>query len=315
LKVLRIGTRGSPLALWQAQAVTNEIIKLGGPPCKSVIIKTTGDREKNISLSEIGGKNLFVKEIEEALLSETIDLAVHSAKDLPTELPTGLIISSTLQRGDPTDALVMAKGKSMPSVDSISDQIFKLGSKIRIGTDSVRRIAQLKPVWPNATFLSVRGNIDTRIQKLDRGEYDILVLASAGLIRLGLTDRISSVLPIELCVPAPCQGIVAIETRKDDSKTNSVVEKICDHDSMASLKAERATLKALGGDCRVPIGALSLLSKTKLKLAAVVASLDGSRILRQELCGSVEKAEELGLTLASNLIRNGASEILTQNLS
>ncbi len=315
MKVLRIGTRGSPLALWQAQAVTNEIIKLGGPPCKSVIIKTTGDREKNISLSEIGGKNLFVKEIEEALLSETIDLAVHSAKDLPTELPTGLIISSTLQRGDPTDALVMAKGKSMPSVDSISDQIFKLGSKIRIGTDSVRRIAQLKPVWPNATFLSVRGNIDTRIQKLDRGEYDILVLASAGLIRLGLTDRISSVLPIELCVPAPCQGIVAIETRKDDSKTNSVVEKICDHDSMASLKAERATLKALGGDCRVPIGALSLLSKTKLKLAAVVASLDGSRILRQELCGSVEKAEELGLTLASNLIRNGASEILTQNLS
>lgn len=315
MKVLRIGTRGSPLALWQAEAVTNEIIKIGGPPCKLVIIKTTGDREKNLSLSAIGGKNLFVKEIEEALLSKTIDLAVHSAKDLPTELPSGLIISSALRRGDPTDALVMAKGKAMPSADSVSEQIFKLGPKIRVGTDSVRRIAQLKPVCPNATFLSIRGNIDTRIRKLDRGEYDILVLASAGLIRLGLADRISSVLPIELCVPAPCQGIVAIETRGDDSETNSVVKNICDYDSMASLRAERATLKALGGDCRVPIGALSLRSKTNLRLAAIVASLDGSRILRQELSGSIEKAEELGLTLASALLRNGASEILTQNLS
>ena len=312
MKTIRIGTRGSPLALWQAQAVTNAIAKIGGPPCKSVIIKTTGDREQSISLSEIGGKDLFVKEIEEALLNKTIDLAVHSAKDLPAELPSGLIISSSLRREDPTDALIMAKDKSATSTSSLSELILGLGQKIRVGTESVRRIAQLTPAWPNATFLSIRGNIDTRLRKLDAGEYDILVLASAGLIRLGLANRISYSLPIGLCVPAPGQGIVAIETRETDSETNSVVEKICDYDSRVALRAERAVLKALGGDCHVPIGALSLRDKADLKLVAVVASVDGSRILREEIHGSVEKAEDLGRNLASTLLRNGASEILGQ---
>ena len=312
MKTIRIGTRGSPLALWQAQAVTNAIAKIGGPPCKSVIIKTTGDREQSISLSEIGGKDLFVKEIEEALLNKTIDLAVHSAKDLPAELPSGLIISSSLRREDPTDALIMAKDKSATSTSSLSELILGLGQKIRVGTESVRRIAQLTPAWPNATFLSIRGNIDTRLRKLDAGEYDILVLASAGLIRLGLANRISYSLPIGLCVPAPGQGIVAIETRETDSETNSVVEKICDYDSRVALRAERAVLKALGGDCHVPIGALSLRDKADLKLVAVVASVDGSRILREEIHGSVEKAEDLGRNLASTLLRNGASESLGQ---
>jgi len=268
-----------------------------------VVIKTSGDRLQERPLSEIGGKRLFVKEIEDALLGGEIDLAVHSSKDMPAVLPDGLEVGAVLEREDPRDALVMPVGKSSFSGDDVK----------RIGTGSVRRIAQLRARFPHALFENVRGNLDTRLRKLDAGEYDLLVLAAAGLRRLGFTSRISALVPLDECVPAPGQGIIAIEVRGDDASTRRIVTQIADADALAALDAERALVTALGGGCQMPIGGIAVpVGQTDLELRALVASLDGARVIRYKRVGLRTHAAALGREVADELLRQGAAAILNE---
>jgi hydroxymethylbilane synthase len=301
---LRIGTRGSQLALFQSRLVAQRIAEAGGPPTEIIIIRTSGDQLADRPLSEIGGKRLFVKEIEDALLLNQIDLAVHSSKDMPADLPDGLAIGAVLPREDPADALVLKKDRESFSFDRFSG---------RIGTGSVRRIAQLKPLLRAATFENIRGNLDTRLRKLDSGEYDVLVLAAAGLRRLGFEDRISVRLPLDDCIPAPGQGIIAIESRKDDRSALAAVEGINDADASAALDAERALVSALGGGCQMPIGGIATISGTvDLQLHALVASLDGSRAIRYKKVGPRRDARGLGRLVADHLLQSGAEDILKE---
>lgn len=268
-----------------------------------MVIKTSGDRLQERPLSEIGGKRLFVKEIEDALLGGEIDLAVHSSKDMPAVLPDGLEVGAVLEREDPRDALVMPVGKGSFSGDDVK----------RIGTGSVRRIAQLRARFPHALFENVRGNLDTRLRKLDAGEYDLLVLAAAGLRRLGFTSRISALVPLDECVPAPGQGIIAIEVRGDDASTRRIVTQIADADALAALDAERALVTALGGGCQMPIGGIAVpVGQTDLELRALVASLDGARVIRYKRVGLRTHAAALGREVADELLRQGAAAILNE---
>jgi len=308
---LRIGTRGSQLALWQANTVAARLAAAGAPPCRIVIIKTSGDQLQDRPLSEAGGKGLFVKEIEDALLRNEVDLAVHSSKDMPAILPDGLGIAGVLPREDPRDAIVLPM--SVRSVRLQADLVAALGPTPSIGTGSVRRVAQLLNLFPKARFTNVRGNVDTRLRKLDAGEQDALVLAAAGLRRLGFAARISLTLPADVCVPAPGQGIVAIETRECDSATRDVVSRISDADAAAALDAERAVVEALGGGCQTPIGALAtMVDRSSLELVGVVAALDGSRVIRATGRASLADASELGLRVGQELMAKGANEILAQ---
>ena len=312
MKELKIGTRGSPLARWQASAVEEAIAATGGPLCKQVIIKTSGDHLASASLSDIGGKSLFVKEIEEALLDGSVDLAVHSAKDLPSTLPAGLTIGATLPREDPRDVLSLP-AKNDQSRNSNGHTVFAtIGKTVRVGTGSIRRIAQLSNSFPDLTFAPIRGNVETRLRKLDEGGYDVVVLAAAGLIRLGFSDRISAHLSYHECLPAPGQGIVAIEIRAADPVTAQVVRQLSDQPTMTALKAERALVTALGGGCQVPIGAITLPTDEGLILTAGVASPDGKQILRRQEQGSTRNATELGLKVAEQLIADGAADILAR---
>jgi hydroxymethylbilane synthase len=306
---LRLGTRGSQLALWQAHEVARTIVDAGGPPCRIVVIKTSGDRLQERPLSEEGGKRLFVKEIEDALLSGDVDLAVHSSKDLPGVLPRGLTIAAVLPREDPRDALVLpAPATERPS--SLEELVTCLGESPAIGTGSIRRVAQLKRLMPHARFAPIRGNIDTRLRKLDAGEHDALVLAAAGLRRLGFSERISATLPASVCVPAPGQGIVAVETRDNDADAAWV--RAIDHGpTHAALDAERAVVTALGGDCQTPIGAYATVSDGgTLDLVAVVVAPDGARLIRATRQGSARDGDSLGTDAGRQLIADGASEIL-----
>ncbi len=344
---LRLGTRGSPLALWQANTVAARIAETGGPPCRIIAIKTSGDHLQVAPLSEAGGKRLFVKEIEDALLRNEIDLAVHSSKDMPVVLPEGLIIGGVLPREDPRDVIVLPDLSSRPSAlssqpSALSSQPSTVGSRPStvgswpsalgsqpsallnvealaaalgpapsVGTGSVRRIAQLSRLFPNARFTPIRGNLDTRTRKLDAGEYDALVLAAAGLRRLGFASRISFALPVEACVPAPGQGIVAIEVRSDDNHARAIVARIDDEWAGAALTAERALVEALGGGCQTPIGALASPAGTdEIDLAAVVIALDGRRVVRASARGPRRGAETLGARVAAQLIADGAADIL-----
>src|SRR5436190_1760053 len=304
----RLGTRGSQLALWQANTVAARIAAAGGPSCRIVVIKTSGDRLQDAPLSSVGGKRLFVKEIEDALLRNEIDLAVHSSKDMPAVLPPGLAIAAVLPREDPLDAVVL------PSTVRLKADLSELlGATPRIGTGSVRRVAQLLNLFPKARFENVRGNVDTRLRKLEEGQYDALVLAAAGLRRLGFGERISMTLPSDVCVPAPGQGIVAIETRDADDATRALVERITDTNASAALDAERAVVEALGGGCQTPIGALAtMIDGETMELVGVVASLDGSRIIRATARANPADASELGFRVGHELIAKGASEILAE---
>src|SRR4029450_3515912 len=219
---LRLGTRGSKLALWQANTVAARIAAAGGPPCRIVVIKTSGDRLQDAPLSEVGGKRLFVKEIEDALLRDEIDLAVHSSKDMPAVLPDGLVVAGVLPREDPRGAVVLPANQARPPIAGIDDLVAALGQSPSIGTGSVRRIAQLTRLFPGARFTPIRGNLDTRLRKLDEGAHDALVLAAAGLRRLGFADRISFALPPAACIPAPGQGIVAVESREGSAHVRDV---------------------------------------------------------------------------------------------
>ena len=336
-RALRLGTRGSQLALWQAHTVASRLALAGGPACEIVVIKTSGDRLQEAPLSEIGGKRLFVKEIEDALLKREVDLAVHSSKDMTAILPEGLVIAGVLPREDPRDAVVLpAQGSGLREQDGVSglsrtsnvvsgfsrtpatieDLIATLGPSPSIGTGSVRRIAQLTRLMPGAHFAAIRGNLDTRLRKLDAGDHDALVLAAAGLRRLGFLSRISLTLPAAACVPAPGQGIVAIETRDDDVRR--IIESMDGEAALAArdaLIAERAVVEALGGGCQTPIGALASPAgghDEALELVAVVIALDGSRIVRAHGRAARGEAAALGAAIGAQLIAEGADDILAE---
>ena len=311
---LRLGTRGSQLALWQANTVKRRIEETGGPTCRIVVIKTSGDRLQEAPLSDVGGKRLFVKEIEDAMLRGDIDLAVHSSKDMPAVLPDGLTIAGVLPREDPRDAVVLpvtAEGGGPFALSSVSELVAKLGESPSIGTGSVRRIAQLTRLMPGASFTPIRGNLDTRLRKLDDGAHDALVLAAAGLRRLGFASRITMTLPADACVPAPGQGIVAIEVRDGDEDTRRAIARFEDAAAAAALRAERSLVEALGGGCQTPIGALATpVDADMLELVATVVALDGSCAFHERRRGPTSDAAALGADVARRLLERGAGDIL-----
>jgi len=306
--LLRLGTRGSELALFQARTVASLLERHSGSSCEIVVIKTSGDRMAEATLSQIGGKRLFVKEIEDALLAGDIDLAVHSSKDMPAVLPDRLEVGAVLPREDARDALVLPA--SAADFRSLDDIVRVLGRAPRIGTSSVRRSAQLTRLFPGASFLAIRGNLDTRLRKLDSGQYDALVLAAAGLRRLGRAERISTALPADACVPAPGQGIIAVEIRSADEAVRGTVARIDDQQAAVALRAERAVVMRLGGGCQMPIGAFADVVDDTITLTGIVISVDGARAARATATGSGANAEAIGVNVAEQLLERGADEIL-----
>lgn len=301
-----IGTRGSKLALWQTNWVKAELERhIPGIIVEIQIISTKGDRVLDVSLPKLGeqGKGLFTKELEEAILSRKVDIAVHSLKDLPTELPPGLIIGAICEREDVRDALV-ARGE----VKSFKD----LPNEATVGTSSLRRQSQLRALRPDLKLEPVRGNVDTRLGKLDHGEYDAIVLAAAGLHRLGYAERITEHLPEDILLPAVGQGALAIETRSDDLTVNEIVRLLEHYPTRLACEAERAFLKGLGGGCLVPIAAHGSIRAERMTLAGLVASIDGSEIVRGQVAGPEQMASEMGEQLADDLIRQGADRILAR---
>jgi hydroxymethylbilane synthase len=311
---LKLGSRGSQLALYQANTVARLIEDTGAARPEIVIIKTSGDRLQDAPLSEIGGKRLFVKELEDALLNHAIDLAVHSSKDMPAVLPAGLAIAGVLPRADAHDAVVLpAAGDRPPSVASLEALLEALGPSPSIGTSSVRRIAQLTRLMPGARFSAIRGNLDTRLRKLDSGGYDALVLAAAGLQRLGFGERISLKLPLEVSVPAPGQGIIAVEIRDGDHRVADAVRPITDEASASVLAAERALVEALGGGCQTPVGAYGQIDPAgDVHLLGLVVSLDGRTEARAQSVAPAREAAALGKRVAGLLLAQGAGAILDE---
>ncbi|HEX9366203.1 MAG TPA: hydroxymethylbilane synthase [Vicinamibacterales bacterium] len=305
---LRIGTRGSALALWQARTVA-ALLETRGTAVEIVVIKTEGDRLQDAPLTEAGNKGLFVKEIEEALLEGRVDLAVHSAKDMPAVSREALAIAAVLPREDSRDALVLP---GAPAATAFEIATTALGPTPSIGTGSVRRIAQLAVLVPGARFQPIRGNVDTRLRKLDAGDFDAIVLASAGLRRLGLGARISAAIPHAACIPAPGQGIVAIQIRRDDAPARRAVAPLNDALAGASLEAERAVVAALGGGCRLPLGAVAVPSGDELEMRAIVASPDGGRRVTRSGRGPLARPAELGRRIAEDLAKAGAIAILDE---
>lgn len=308
MHTLRLGTRGSELALFQAHAVAALLRDRAQIASEIVVIRTSGDRLAEATLSQIGGKRLFVKEIEDALLAGEVDLAVHSSKDMPAVLPDGLEVGAVLPREDPRDAVVLPQSAAAPA--SLDEAVRALGREPRIGTSSVRRIAQLTRLFPGARFLPVRGNLGTRLRKLDAGDFDALVLAAAGLRRLGSAARISATLPVEACVPAPGQGIIAIEIRSGDDRARQMLARIDDPAAAVALRAERAVVTRLGGGCQMPIGAYADVSNGSVSVRGVVVSPDGARAAHAAASGGIENAAAIGIDVAEQLLRDGADEIL-----
>ena len=300
---LVIGSRGSKLALWQAEQARERLRTLDPQTDVRIeIIKTTGD-VKNDPLSVIGGKGVFTKELEDALLDGRIDIAVHSLKDLPTTLPQGLSIAAICEREDARDALVRREGVRNGS-------LLHLPAGAVVGTSSQRRLAQLKALRSDVTVRDLRGNVDTRIRKLDEGQYDAVILASAGLVRLGLEGRISARIPISEMLPAVGQGAIAIETRSDNEFVVQSVARLDHRETRVACLAERAFLRGLGGGCQFPIAAHARLDGDVLKLDGLVAKPDGSEILRGSLSGPSNNAEPLGSSLADQLLQRGAGALL-----
>jgi hydroxymethylbilane synthase len=302
---LVIGSRGSKLALWQAEQAKARLLDLHPEiDVRIEIIKTTGD-VKTDPLSVIGGKGVFTKELEDALLDGRIDLAVHSLKDLPTILPDSLAISAICQRDDPRDALVVRD-----ELKARAGSILNLPEQAVVGTSSQRRVAQLKSLRGDVVVKDVRGNVDTRLRKLDEGQYDALILASAGLRRLELADRIDAAISTEEMVPAVGQGAIAIETRADDEFTISTTSELDHRETRLACLAERAFLRSLGGGCQFPIAGHAVIENEELKLVGLVALPDGSKFLRDQLSGPQDNAEKIGSSLAARLIERGANSLL-----
>lgn len=310
MKHRRLGTRGSPLALWQARTVAAALAQRG-TDVEIVRITTHGDRRQDVPLPEIGGKRVFVKEIDQALLSGEIDLAVHSAKDMAAESAPGLVIAAALPRDDARDALVL--GLAGP-VRNAGTDLFSTSLNetltLSVGTGSIRRIAMLKRAFPRATFVPIRGNVDTRMHKLDSGEMDAIVLAAAGLNRLGLGARISAAIPVEICVPAPGQGIIAVEAREEDRATRAQLALLNDEEAARALDAEQAVVAALGGGCQLPLGAYAAMNQGTLMLRAAVASPDGEEVLVVVISGNPDDAGAIGRRAADDLSAQGARRIL-----
>ena len=296
---LRIGTRGSALARWQAEFVRAGLAR-HGVAAELVIIRTSGDRDRKSSLRVIGGKGVFTKELEDALLEERIDLAVHSMKDVPTTLPAGLEIAAICEREDVRDALISRGGLKL-------DQ---LPSGARIGTSSLRRQAQLRHYRNDFAMVDMRGNVDTRLAKLTQGDYDGIVLAKAGLDRLGKAEQISEILPPEICLPAAGQGAIGIETRKQEESIAAAMRKLNHRPSQVAVEAERAVLAGLESGCQVPIGVWARAELGNLIIDACVLSADGTESIRENRGASSENATELGRSVAAALLERGADRLL-----
>ncbi len=302
---LVIGSRGSALALWQSEWVKAQLEQ--AVPTRRVaiqIIKTTGDAILDAPLSKIGGKGVFTKEIEEALLAGVVDLAVHSLKDLPTRLPEGLRLGCVTQREDVRDALVAREG-----IRSLDD----LPPRAIIGTSSLRRQAQLLARRPDLQLADLRGNVGTRLQRVEEGRYDAIILATAGLSRLGFGARIAQRIPTEVMLPAVGQGALGIEIREDDATTQAAVQVIAHHRTWHACEAERAFLHGLGGGCQVPIAAHAVVdNEGRLRLRGLVARVDGTRLVQDELTGDARFAEDIGRELAERVLAQGAAELLAE---
>ena len=295
--MITVGSRGSQLALWQARWIQSRLQSLG-MESKLEIIHTTGDKITDVALSKVGTKGLFTKEIEEALLSGAIDLAVHSLKDMPTELPAGLTLAAIPEREDPRDALVGHRLAGLPQ-------------QAIVGTSSLRRAAQLRAIRPDLQIENVRGNLDTRLRKLDSGQYNAIVLASAGLRRLGWEDRITELLAPDVMCPAVGQGALAVEARADNGTAQQLAAKLEDRRTRIAVTAERAVLASLGGGCQVPIGAHATVAQDgSFHIRAIVVSPDGTEIIRKEASGDGGKAEEIGQRLGDSLLAAGGRKIL-----
>ena len=299
--VLKIGTRQSLLALWQSNHIA-ACLRKQYPECEVVLKKivTKGDRILDVPLAQIGGKGLFTKEIEEDLLSGEVDLAVHSLKDMPTVLPEGLCLTAITERANVGDAFVSNKYSCFAELP--------LGAVV--GTSSLRRKAQLLAARPDLTIRDLRGNVDPRLRKLDEGLYDAVILAAAGLERLGHGDRIKDVIPSDVCLPAVGQGALAIECRTDDAEVRQMLDFLNDMPTVYATNAERAFLGLLEGGCQVPIGVHADVEGDKIKIEAIIAALDGSTVLRDTIEGAATDAVALGQELGKKMLANGGQEIL-----
>lgn len=300
-EIIRIATRKSPLALWQAEHVA-ERLRAAHPGLRTELVRMTtqGDRVLDAPLAKMGGKGLFVKELEQGMLEGNADIAVHSMKDVPVEFPQGLHLAAILPREDPRDALVSAR---FPSFQA-------LPARAKIGTSSLRRQCQIKARLPECELVNLRGNVNTRVAKLDAGEYDAIVLAVAGLKRLGMADRITEVLSPQASLPAIGQGAIGIECRSDDSRVNKLVRALHDKCTALRVTAERAMNERLQGGCQAPIAGYAELDGGFLRLRGLVGSPDGSVIVRGEVAGPCENAKDLGIALAEELLAKGADRIL-----
>jgi hydroxymethylbilane synthase len=296
---LRIGSRGSQLALWQANHIAAKLRERGNE-VDIQVIHTTGDKILDVALSKVGAKGMFTKEIEDALASEQVDLAVHSLKDLPTELAAQFEIAAIPSREDPRDALCSAKYSTIEN----------LPRNAKVGTSSLRREAQLRALRPDLVIHALRGNVDTRLRKLEAGDYDAIILALSGLRRLGRTELVRQIMPIEIMCPAAGQGALAIEIRAGDDDVRSALAFLDDKAARSETECERALLKTLGGGCQVPVGASAKFSGNTLHLEAVVASPNGKTILRE--AGDGKDAVSLGKQVGGRLLQQGGGTILEQ---
>ena len=300
MKIIRIGTRGSALAVWQAEWVRSQLLNLH-PEChvELVKIKTTGDKILDVPLAQVGGKGLFVKEIETALLEGRVDHAVHSMKDMPAEVPPGLCIGVVPERENPLDVLISRNGHKFED----------LPKEARVGSSSLRRGAQLRHARPDITVHPLRGNLDTRLRKLETEGLDAIILAAAGVKRLGLEDRITEYIPETLMLPAIGQGALSIETREDED-SRRLVSPIDHRQTRLAVESERAFLGRLEGGCQVPIAAKANLIEDRIELTGLVAEVDGSVLIREDIAGPVDEHKELGVELANRLLKKGGREIL-----
>jgi hydroxymethylbilane synthase len=302
-KEIRIGTRASALALWQAEWVKSELEKkYPGMTVSLTKIKTTGDKILDVPLAQVGGKGLFVKEIEEAMLAHEIDIAVHSMKDVPTMFPDGLHLSCITKREDARDALLTRNNMKFKD----------LPQGATIGTSSLRRQAQLMSVRPDFKIAQLRGNVDTRLRKLKEGQFDAIILAAAGVRRLGLAENVSEYIDPSISLPAIGQGALGIECRVDDRELNDLIAFFNHQDTRTCVTGERALLRRLEGGCQVPIACYGQIVNGKLHLIGLVGSVDGKRIIKETIEGEADKAEKLGVTLAEKLLKQGADVILRE---
>jgi hydroxymethylbilane synthase len=299
VRILRIGTRGSLLAKWQAEFIRKQLFAATGVEAETIIIKTSGDKLQQAAVTQIGGKGIFTKELEEALMEETIDLAVHSVKDIPTDIPSRLMFPAVCRRDDVRDCLV-------------GSTLANLRHGARVGTSSLRRQAQLRHIRPDLDCRDLRGNVDTRLRKVESGEYEAVMVSKAGLDRLGLGKRIAEILSPEVSMPAVGQGAIAVECRLKDTEVGDLLAPLDDAETRTAIVAERALLGALHGGCQVPLGAWGRIERGELVLEACVCSVDGVQYVKQRATAPPDQAAQLGEHLARLLIEAGAQSILEE---